>query len=202
MYRNCIILGITALLSSGLPAFAQDQTTSDDATASQAIQDQLSLGTEADESAELGQIYTAEVIDDWEMRCIKTEEAEDPCQMYQLINDEQGQPIAEFSLYRLPEGGRAVAGATVIVPLETALPNQLTIKVDDESARRYPFAFCAAVGCYARVGLTEEDIAAYKAGKSARISIVPAAAPDQVVGVDLSLAGFTASYDKVSTITP
>jgi invasion protein IalB len=38
-----------------------------------------------------------------------------------------------------------------------------------------------------------------KKGAVAALRIVPAAAPDQEVALDLSLRGFTASYAKVST---
>ena len=164
------------------------------------IESQLSLGQDADADPELGQPYTREVIGTWEMRCIKTEEEQDPCQMYQLLDDGEGNPVSEISLFRLPAGGKAVAGATIVVPLETSLPQQLTITVGNGKARRYPFAFCDPVGCYVRLGLTEADVSAFKRGNAATVTIVPALAPDQQVQLTLSLEGFTASYDQVSTI--
>lgn len=164
------------------------------------IEEQLSLGEDADGDPELGKPYTQEVIGAWEMRCIRTEAETDPCQMYQLLDDGQGAPVAEFSLFRLPEGGKAEAGATIVVPLETSLPQQLTIAVDGGKARRYPYAFCNPVGCYARLGLTPGDISSFKRGKEAVITIIPALAPDQEVKLSLSLTGFTASYNKVSVI--
>ena len=166
----------------------------------QQIEEQLSLGEDANKDPELGKPYTKETIGSWEMRCIKTEAEVDPCQMYQLLDDGQGAPVAEISLFRLPAGGKAEAGATVVVPLETSLPQQLTIAVDGGSARRYPYAFCNPVGCYARMGLTAADVAAFKRGKEATITIIPALAPDQQVKLSLSLDGFTASYEKVSVI--
>jgi invasion protein IalB len=103
-------------------------------------------------------------------------------------------------LFRLPEGGQAVAGATIIVPLETSLTAQLTISIDGDKARRYPFAFCNPVGCYVRLGLTAADVASFKRGNEAVITIVPALAPDQQVALPLSLKGFTASFDAVSIL--
>ncbi len=158
---------------------------------------QLSLGEDADE---VGKPYTREVTEDWEMRCIRVEEGEEPCQMYQMMDDGQGAPVAEISVFRLPEGGKAVAGATLIVPLETSLTDQLRISIDGDKARRYPFAFCNPIGCYVRLGLTAEDIASFKRGNAATITIVPALAPDQKVDLDLSLKGFTASFDAVSVV--
>lgn len=164
------------------------------------VVDQLSLGEDADQPNQLGQTYTGETIGSWEMKCIRTEEEQDPCQMYQLLEDGEGNAVAEFSLFRLPAGGKATAGATIVVPLETALPQQLNIAVDGGKARRYPYAFCNPVGCYARLGLTEADVNAFKRGNKAVITIVPALAPDQKVELDLSLDGFTASFDKASVI--
>ncbi len=195
----CLALAIAAPFG----VFAQTTETTDQdnqSGTSAEIENQLSLGEEADPAPELGKPYTAEVIGAWEMRCIKTEAETDPCQMYQLLDDGEGAPVAEISLFRLPGSGKAEAGATIIVPLETALPSQLTISVDGGKARRYPYAFCNPVGCYVRLGLTAADITAFKRGKEAEITIVPALAPDQKVGLTLSLAGFTASYDKVSVI--
>lgn len=167
------------------------------------VEDQLSLGEDADKDPELGKPFTRETIGAWEMRCIKVEEGEEePCQMYQLMDDGQGAPVAEVSLFRLPPGGKAVAGATIIVPLETALPSQLTVSIDGGKTRRYPYAFCNPVGCYVRLGLTNDDIAAFKRGNEATMVIVPALAPDQKVELTLSLEGFTASFDKVSVLNP
>ncbi|QUJ77687.1 invasion associated locus B family protein [Sulfitobacter albidus] len=200
---------LTALvLSLSLPhlALAQETTTptqTEEAAPTTSIEDQLSLGEDADAPAGLGEPYTKEVIGSWEMRCIKGEPENvdaEPCQMYQLMDDGQGAPVAEVSLFRLPSGGKAVAGATIIVPLETALPQQLTMRIDGGSPRRYPYAFCNPVGCYVRLGLTDADVNAMKRGNEAKLSIVPALAPDQVVELTLSLTGFTASYDKVSVI--
>ena len=74
------------------------------------------------------------------------------------------------------------------------------MSVDGGKARRYPYAFCNPVGCYVRMGLTDADIGAFKRGKEAVLTIVPALAPDQEVKLTLSLDGFTASYDEVSVI--
>ena len=210
MNRFLTSLPLAAALALGSSAalLAQSNTTTEEATeevttqsgTSEQIENQLSMGEDADKDPELGKPYTNEVIGAWEMRCIKTEEETDPCQMYQLLDDGEGNPVSEVSLFRLPDGGKAKAGATIVVPLETSLPSQLTIAVDGGKARRYPFAFCNPVGCYVRLGLTDQDIAAFKRGNQAVVTIVPALAPDQKVELSLSLEGFTAGYDKVSVI--
>lgn len=191
------LVALTLGAGSAVAQSTQDSTTEQDST----VDSQLALGEDAEQPAGVGAPYTKEVVGDWELRCLKTETPdEDPCQLYQLLDDGEGAPVAEVSLFRLPDGGQAKAGATVIVPLETALPNQLLISIDGAKAKRYPYAFCNRLGCYARIGLTEEDVAQFKRGNEAVISIVPALAPDQTVKLTLSLTGFTAGYEKVSVI--
>lgn len=194
-------LALTLISTTTFGAFAQDTAAEEDTTeAAPKIEDQLAMGEDADKDPNLGKSYTKEVVGDWEMRCINTGAEEDPCQMYQRVEDGDGNPVSEVSLFRLPEGGKAIAGATIIVPLETSLPQSLTIAVDGGQARRYPYSFCNSIGCYVRLGLTAADVAAFKAGNGATITIVPALAPDQKVELALSLKGFTAGYDKVSVM--
>ncbi len=122
--------------------------------------------------------------------------------MYQLLSDDAGVAIAEVSFFRLPAGGQAVAGGTIVVPLETALPNGIRLTIDDGPAKSYPYAFCNPVGCYARIGLTDADVSELKRGNEAVLSIVPAQAPDQTVKIPMSLAGFTATLKGVTIIEP
>lgn len=199
------LIALLMTLAVPVATLAQSTDTATDTeteaeTANPSIEDQLSLGEDAATPPEVGQTYISETEGDWELRCIKTEDGNDPCQMYQLMTDSEGTPVAEISIFRLPDGGRAVAGATMIVPLETSLPQQVTVRVDAGQARRYPFAFCNQIGCYSRIGLVEEEVRAFRAGNSATVTIVPALAPDQQVELSMSLTGFTAAFDKTTVV--
>ncbi len=107
--------------------------------------------------------------------------------------------VAEFNLFQLPQDGQIIAGANIVVPLETFLPDGLTLAVDGENAREYPFRFCNRAGCVARIGLTPDEVAEMQAGAAGSMRIVPAAAPDTEVVLTISLTGFTAAY---AAITP
>ena len=141
--------------------------------------------------------YVKATYDDWEMQCIKTKDGKDPCQMYQVIKDANGGNVADISLFGLPSGGKAVAGATIMVPMDTLLTQNLTIQVDTSAPRVYPYTFCQPMGCFARIGLTQAELDAYKKGSKATITIVPLASPNQKVTADISLKGFTNAYDAV-----
>ena len=191
---------LAALLTHGGFAFAQETAPETPAeepapeAAPEAAVDGLNLGEPV--GPQVGEPYVREEFGDWALRCIKSEEgAPDPCNLYQLLSNADGVAVAEFNLFRLPEGQRAVAGATVVVPLETLLTQQLTIAVDGQNARRYPFTFCNRAGCVARIGFTQEEVDQFKRGAAATVRLVPAAAPTEEVVLNVSLAGFTAGFD-------
>jgi invasion protein IalB len=210
-------LSATALICVlGASAFAQettDETLVDPsaATGEEQPQSVFNMGENVDENGDPiasdealpqgpqpGQQYLSEVFGDWALRCLKVEEGEDPCQMYQLLSDAEGNAVAEIAIVSLPDSGNAVAGATIVAPLETLLTEQITLRVDGGQARRFPFNFCNVGGCVTRLGLTEEDLALFRRGATATLSMVPAAAPDQIVTVTMSLSGFTAAYTAAS----
>jgi invasion protein IalB len=204
-------LPLIVLLTMGTALTAQDDSTdqaestqttteTEDSTAAEGATTGDSLGAELDmgEDAQPNAPYIGEEFGDWQMKCFPSEAGEDPCQMYQLLRENAGNPVAEFSLFRLPEGAQAAAGATIVVPLGTLLSEELKMSVDGGRARTYPFRFCSVAGCFAQVGLTQAEIEAFKAGAEANLQIVPAQAPDQTVNIKASLNGFTAAYDNVS----
>lgn len=212
---------LAALLATASGAFAQETPVTDETVApvseeaAPETQDastdpvvpatdpaaELDMGTEvADANAPdpkaVGSPYIREEFGDWALRCLYAEEGEDdPCQLYQLLNDTDGNAVAEISMFPLPSGGRAAAGATIVVPLETLLTEQLQISVDGAAPRRYPFTFCNRAGCVSRVGFTTEEINLFKRGSKATMRMVPAAAPEEEVVLNISLSGFTAGYD-------
>lgn len=161
----------------------------------------LSTGEVIGESQD-GDSYVGNTHGDWEMVCVRLPDEEDPCQMYQLLRDAEGNATAEISLFPLPAGQEAVAGATILTPLETLLTAQLVMQVDGGAAKRYPFTFCTAIGCIARVGFTGEEIDAFRRGAQATWSLVPVAAPDQTVNLNMSLIGFTAAFNELSEQLP
>lgn len=148
------------------------------------------------EEVEIGQPYVPTYFGDWALRCLNAgSDRKDPCQLYQLLRDDQENAVAEISLFPLPPGGQAAAGATIVVPLETLLTAQLTMSVDGSASRRYPFTFCNAGGCVARVGFTQDEVNQFKRGNNATLRLVPAAAPEEEVLLTVSLTGFTAAID-------
>jgi invasion protein IalB len=167
-------------------------------TLAHAQEQQLPLTVGVPEGAQPGQPYVKEVSGDWTIRCMVAEEGKDePCQLYQLLKDKDGNNVAELRIFGVPDNQQILAGGTISTPLETLLTPGLRMAVDDATPKVYPFTYCAPGGCVARIGLTPEDIDAFKAGNAATIALVPLAAPNGQVLLNVSLAGFTKAYDAV-----
>lgn len=184
---------------------ATDVPAADEATASDAPPPGASTpaapGGELNVGEALGggpEIYVKEEHDDWQVRCLRAPEGQtDPCQIYQRLADQQGNPTADVNIFLLPPGGEIAAGATILTPLQTLLTAQVTMTVDGGQPRLYPFSFCDPTGCYSRMGFTSADLAALKRGKAATVSVVPALAPDQKAEMKMSLTGFTAALGAI-----
>jgi len=191
----CVAIALTG------PAFAQ-QDAETPPVADEPRTDGLIVDETVDDGVTAtGEPYLVSQHGDWELRCIKAPEGqEDPCQLYQLLEDQNGNSVAEINLFNLPDGDQLEAGATIVTPLETLLTQQVRVTVDSGQPKVYPFTFCTTVGCFARVGFTAGDIASFKRGNQATITIVPAQAPDQRVELTVSLSGFTAGFDAVAEV--
>ncbi|MGR3514228.1 MAG: invasion associated locus B family protein [Paracoccaceae bacterium] len=174
--------------ASPAPAETDAETTTDGETASVPG---LSLGQPENQP---GQAYVKEEFADWELRCVPLREGVEVCQLYQLMTDGDGNAVAEFNIFPLPEGQQAAAGANIVTPLETLLTANLRLAVDGGQGKVYPYSFCSQVGCFSRIGLTSEELGAFRRGAVANVTIVPASAPNETVNLTLSLSGFTAGY--------
>lgn len=206
MTRTLLQLSLTALLALSTAAGAQEATTDTTETTESAAEEAGTLPTPATgldtgrQVAAENQAYIKATHGDWSVRCFPGEGDEDLCQMYQLMTESEGNPVAEFTLYRLENAGNIAAGATIAVPLGTLLTEEIKFSVDDGAAKSYAFSFCTMGGCFSRIGLTNAEVEALKKGAKAQLVIVPAQAPDQTVRIDLSLTGFTAAFDEASTL--
>jgi len=157
--------------------------------------DGLSTGQELET---VGETYVKSEHGDWDLRCIRAPEGrQDPCQLYQLLEDQNDNSVAEINMFTLPGDDKLAAGANIVTPLRTLLTQQVVISVDGGRAKAYPFTFCNQIGCVARVGYTEGDVASYKRGNEAKIYVVPFDAPDQRVELSVSLTGFTAGFEAL-----
>ena len=158
----------------------------------------LSLGKPLETIREPGEIYLAGNKGDWNVRCITGNPGEiDRCEIQQLIFLNENTPVADISIFKLPDGERAIAAANVMVPLETLLTKKFRFAFSKESVKEFPYSFCNQNGCLVRMGLLKEDIEAMKKGSSSELSITHISSPDASINLSLSLNGFTAAFDII-----
>lgn len=151
----------------------------------------------ASDEPQVGNYYVKSTQQDWTLRCIKADQGQDPCELYQLLKDDNGNSVAEMTLIPL-KNGEIAAGATLVAPLETDLLVGLGFAVDNAKQQNYPFSFCAPVGCVSRMGFSEAELASLKRGSKATVSLLPFGSnPEQPVRLSLSLSGFTAAFDEL-----
>ncbi|MDB6177903.1 invasion associated locus B family protein [Paracoccus sp. Z330] len=172
---------------------AADETTATDETPTA----EGEAAAESDEP-QVGSYYVKSTHTDWTLRCIRAAQGEDPCELYQLLQDGEGNSVAEMTLIPL-KNGNVAAGATIVAPLETDLIKGLGFSIDSSKTQEYPFSFCAPVGCVARVGFTAGELTALKGGNVANLSLMPFGGnPENPVKLELSLSGFTAAFNELS----
>ncbi len=158
----------------------------------------LSLGKPLETIREPGEIYLAGNKGDWNVRCITGNPGEiDKCEIQQLMFLNENTPVADISIFKLPEGERAVAAANVMVPLETLLTKKFRFAFSENSVKEFPYSFCNQNGCLVRMGLLNEDIEAMKKGSSSELSITHISSPEASINLSLSLNGFTAAFDVI-----
>lgn len=151
-----------------------------------------------DDAPQPGSFYFKATHDDWQLRCVHTPDGNDPCEMFQLLRDENDNPVAEATLIPL-QGQQIAAGMTITAPLESDLASGVGLQIDSGEARAYPFAVCAAVGCISRIGLQEGELSAMQRGSKGTVLVQPfGLGPDAQVALTLSLTGFTAAYNALS----
>lgn len=147
---------------------------------------------------QVGQYYVRSTDNDWTTRCLRADQGKDPCELYQLLRDDEGNSVAEMTVIPLTNG-EVAAGATLVAPLETDLIQGLGFAVGNAEPSGYPFSFCAPVGCVSRVGFTEAEVTAMKRGSTATVSLLPFGGDrENPVRLTLSLSGFTAAFDALA----
>ncbi|ABD55066.1 invasion associated locus B family protein [Jannaschia sp. CCS1] len=155
---------------------------------------------------EPGEPYVADIFRDWQVRCIRSEEdtVPDRCEMFQLLEEENGNPVAEFRISAaLIEEEGTVANATLLTPLDTLLSPGLQIRVDDAEPAIVPFAFCREIGCFVQLSLSAENIDQFENGADAQV-VLFALVRDELgqfggspVPTSASLRGFTAAFESL-----
>ncbi|MDG1236768.1 MAG: invasion associated locus B family protein [Amylibacter sp.] len=197
--KHKFIPAIIAFLVVSPVTFAQETATVEETETSNSTEFKTAEELVQASKPAIGEGYLREKYGEWELRCIKAEVMkEEECRVFNFLVDQDGNTIAQLDMQVLSAGGKAVAGVDIATPLGSLLTAQVVLKIDAGKAKRYPYTWCDQQGCYARFGMTQEEIDAMKRGAKANVTILSVAAPDQPLSMDLSLSGFTAVWNAIA----
>lgn len=197
--KHKLIPAIIAFLVVSPVTFAQETATVEETETSNSTEFKTAEELVQASKPAIGEGYLREKYGEWELRCIKAEVMKDEeCRVFNFLVDQDGNTIAQLDMQFLSTGGKAVAGVDIATPLGSLLTAQVVLKIDAGKAKRYPYTWCDQQGCYARFGMTQEEIEAMKRGAKANVIISSVAAPDQPLSMDLSLSGFTAVWNAIA----
>jgi len=172
------------LLASATPALAQ--------TPAKPNAQKFPVGTAP--KVKVGQTYSAQTFDSWEILCVKAAKGPEPCEVGQLVLDDKASPIADIRIFPLQPGSKAIAGATMVIPLGVQLSDGLLFGVDKKKTKQYPYAFCSGVGCVSRIGLTAIELQAMRTGKLGNLQFTMANNSQKPILLSFSLKGFAPAY--------
>jgi invasion protein IalB len=133
---------------------------------------------------------------DWEVRCVETSGA---CVMTQTITGASDNALYVVEVVRLADNPNGVAGMRVRAPIGVLLTRGLGLRIDSGQPVQAPFVFCAPDVCVAEVVLREQDVNLFRRGAKATLTVYPVQAPDQAQVGNLSLIGFTKSFEDLGS---
>ena len=136
-----------------------------------------------------------ETFGDWGYQCEKAPDDKQFCYVFQNVTKKEGgQLVLGARVAYRPEQTEPLL--VVTVPLGTLLPPGAALVIEGTDPVKLPFFLCAAEGCTSvATALPAGMIDAMKKGEQA---VVRVAAPNkQVVGLPLSLNGFTKAMDRL-----
>ncbi len=193
-----LTLSALATFTAFTPAMAQDQTAPAEGETQAPAETPTDGAATEDTGPKIGDTYVKETHGDWDVRCIRAPLGQgDPCQMFQLLKDADGNAVAEASVTPLQGASDAVAKMNILTPIGTLLPPGIKVSIDGREIGRLPFMFCSPRDCTSEVPMKAGDIQAFKAGGAAELVMVPAVQPDATVPLTLSLKGYTAAFDAL-----
>lgn len=157
----------------------------------------------APQASPQGQATQAKVFGDWVQRCTpnpppgasppRDGELEACFIAHQYVDPGSRRPLLKITIGFFEPGRRP--GAVIAMPLGVPLASGIRLSVDGKEVAALPFQVCRRDGCQAFLPLSDEVVAAFKAGTKAHARV----ASSQGEGLDLpfSLKGFTAGYGSI-----
>ena len=137
-----------------------------------------------------------ETFEDWTVSCQSQKETT-VCALRQDQSAAQtGQRVLTVELRNNKDGAEGV----ILLPFGLDLAKGAALKIDEAEGPNLAFSTCLPQGCLAPVSFNAKQVAALKAAENLNIATT-ALSPSQPVPFKVSLKGFGAALDRVSSLT-
>jgi invasion protein IalB len=121
------------------------------------------------------------------------------CGMVQITHAEKNEKIMlSLIVQKSKQGDKELTTMRVLVPIGVYLPTGVALEVDGAAVGRAPFVRCRPQICEAFAEVSPESLAKMKKGTAANFIIYEA--PGLGVPMKISLEGFSAALDNLSTL--
>jgi len=134
---------------------------------------------------------------DWVLRCGRSEQGPEVCEMQQQTTDNEGRTIMAVAVGTVP--GSSDVGLLIILPLGILLPSGVSLQIDGGAEVPLEVERCERQGCRIERLVEPELLNRLKAGREAKV-FFEAYDPEgelQRLGVPISLLGFTAALSEI-----
>jgi invasion protein IalB len=135
---------------------------------------------------------------DWVLRCGRSQQGPEVCEMQQLRTDDEGRTVMAVAIGTAP--GRSEVGLLIMLPLGILLPAGVTLQVDGGAEVPLQVDWCERQGCRIEMAVEAALLNRLKAGREAKV-FFEAFDPEgqqQRLGIPISLLGFTAALDELT----
>jgi invasion protein IalB len=135
---------------------------------------------------------------DWILRCGRSEQGPEVCEMQQQQTDSEGRTIMAVAVGTVP--GRSDIGLLIMLPLRMLLPPGVTLQIDGGAEAKLEVEYCERRGCRIETLMEPELLNRLKAGREAKVFFDVLDPEGQVrrLGVPISLLGFTAALSELT----
>jgi invasion protein IalB len=142
-----------------------------------------------------GQGAVRSVHQEWQIRCDTPPGSHgEQCALIQSVTAEDRANVG-LTVIVLKTSDQKSRLMRVVAPLGVLLPSGLGLKIDNADIGRAGFVRCLPNGCVAEVVMDDKLVGQLKSGQQATFVIFQT--PEEGIGIPLSLAGFSAGYDKL-----
>jgi invasion protein IalB len=135
---------------------------------------------------------------DWTLRCGRSEQGPEVCEIWQLRNDNEGRTVMAVALGTAPGTSNPVL--LIILPLGISLPAGVTLAIDGGAQTPLQVERCERQGCRIEMLVEPDLLNRLKAGREAKVFFEALDPKGQIqrLGVPISLLGFTAALNELT----